>query len=97
MCSKQGVLPGSDIRRMEATPEGVQECVPDARTMSSGSFALRLNKQLGQYISWTPDLFAMATDTLQISWVEPRRYAISTTNRSVPAEEVHGVADSPML
>jgi len=38
-------------------------------------FASHLNNQLDQYVSWRPDLFAIANDALQISWIPLEGYA----------------------
>ena len=39
-------------------------------------FATRLNNQLADYISWTPDPGAMNSDAFQVNWVNLRGYAI---------------------
>ena len=38
-------------------------------------FATRLNNQLGRYVSWHPDPFAIATDAFTMSWQEEVGYA----------------------
>ena len=38
-------------------------------------FATRLNNQLGRYVSWRPDPFAVATDAFAISWQGEVGYA----------------------
>ena len=38
-------------------------------------FASRLNAQLEQYISWRPEPFAIATDALQVLWINLQGYA----------------------
>ena len=37
-------------------------------------FALRINAQLEQYITWKPEPFAMATDALQVLWRDLQGY-----------------------
>ena len=38
-------------------------------------FASRLTNQLQTFVSWRPDLMAMATDTFTLDWAELRAYA----------------------
>ena len=38
-------------------------------------FATRINTQLEQYVSWKPDLFAVATDAMKVGWKERQGYA----------------------
>jgi len=60
-------------------------------------FTLQLNKQLGQYVSWRSDPFAMVTDALGGT----ERICLSPIcfNKSVPVEdqnrELHSVDDNP--
>ena len=61
-------------------PAVFQQIGQRLRTLEVDLFASRLTCQLRQFVSWRPDLMAIATDAFTLNWAELKAYAYPLWN-----------------